>query len=420
MMQDPSTEISLDTQLQRFLNEETPGLEIIRQELTVFSPFSVFHPNEEGSGHLALWAWVLNPKGSHACGPAFLERFAQFIRHLPSDILSSVLLSNHSHTEVHQAWNFKDLVVTNRPAGWALVIEHKAEKESSLEEQLTAHQMRSQRDFEDGMYVHYVVVSQRLFEARRFPGLDGYDTMLFQDALLVLEQTLAHAQPKPSVKEFIQSYIRFFNTHFMTNSRDLVHTAQAIYWKHREAIEFILKNRPVLNTSEHFQDVFRFFKDEDMYATLTPQKDEIFRFLPVSVQEKFRYGGYSWHHMFEIFCVELCFEETTITAKFVFGGIWHKDPERREQLQEVKDRLFENMRQFDTLRDFLVERSHARGRYPSVAQVELMHLRDLEEFNGNFAEAFRVRFEYFEREVLGPWTEEVLERIPDRDRHLFP
>jgi hypothetical protein len=124
--------------------------------------------------------------------------------------------------------------------------------------------------------------------------------------------------------------------------------------------------------------------------------------------------------MFEIFCVELCFEETTITAKFVFGGIWNKDPERREQLQEVKDRLFENMRQFDTLRDFLVERSHARGRYPSVAQVELMHLRDLEEFNGNFAEAFRVRFEYFEREVLGPWTEEVLERIPDRDRHLFP
>lgn len=419
-MYETSEEVGLDFQLQRFLIEETSMLEKIRNEIKSFNPFTIFNAETKHPGHLRFWGWILNPNESHGCGSAFLDRFAQFIRHLPAEIRTSILLSNHRHTEVHQAWNFKDLVVTNRKAGWALVIEHKAEIEPPLEEQLSAHQLGSQKDFEDGIYVHYIVISQRLFDARRFPGLDGYDTLLYQDSLLLLEQSIEHAQPSPEVELFIKSYIRYFNTFYMTHSRDLVHTAQSIYWKHREAIEFIIKNRPVLNTPENFQEVFRFFRDEEMYVTLTPQKDEIFRFLPASVQEKFRYGGYSWHHMFEIFCIELCFEEETITAKFVFGGIWHKDPERREQLQEVKDRLFENMREFDSLKDFIVERSHSRGRYPSVAQVELMHISDLEEFNGNFGEAFRARFEYFEREVLGPWTEEVLERIPDRDRNIFP
>lgn len=400
--------------LQKFLADEDLVLERIKTEINRFNPFNVTEDPKQPASHSRFWAWILDPSGSHNCGPWFLNRFAQSVYHLPLEVKNRISLADHSKTKVHFGYNHKDISIENTEAGWVLLVDNRVEDGPALDQSALQYQLHSQKQLPEPAYAHYILLSPRPFDARRMPGLDGYDTFLYGEALYMLEEGLELLKPDREVADFIRFYIKYFKQQFMTTGKDLMTLAQQIYWKHKDALDFIMKHRPVLNVPDNFQEVFRFFKDDERYAILTPQKDEIFRFLPSEVQDKFRYGSFSWHHMYEMFCLEMVFEAERIDIRFTFGGIWHKDPERREQLQEIKDRLFDEMQHFSSLDGLLTERGHPRSKYPAVASYHLMNIEDLQEFNGQFHDAFKLRFEEFERDVLGPWVEEVLDRIPDR------
>jgi hypothetical protein len=400
--------------LQHFLLEEEFNLEKLRRESTRFNPFYHLMGNSNGAHHLVFWKWLLDPNQNHGCRDWFLRKLVLSAYHIPAAIKNQIQLSNHSYTEVHNQYNHQDLVIENRRSGWALLVGAAPEEDLPIDHLAIQYQQHSQRDFAPQAYVHYILLATRPHEARRLPGMDGYDTILFNEVHQWLGEGLSSLELDEPIALFIDHYKRYLKLEVMSAGKELRNLAQQIYWKHKSALDYILANRPILNTPEHFQDVFKFFREDERYAALTPQKDEIFRFLPVIIQDKFRYGSYSWHHMYEMFCLEMVFEDDAIMVKFTFGGIWHKDAERREYLQQLKDSMFDTMQRFESLQPYLSERGHSRGKYPAVALYPLMHLSDLEEAEGDFMQAFLHRFDEFERTVLWPWTEEVSQYIPDR------
>lgn len=69
--------------LQKFLADEDLVLERIKTEINRFNPFTVTEDPKQPASHSRFWAWILDPSGSHKCGPWFLNRFAQSVYHCP-------------------------------------------------------------------------------------------------------------------------------------------------------------------------------------------------------------------------------------------------------------------------------------------------------------------------------------------------
>lgn len=230
--------------LDKFLVDNAE-LEELSARLSVFNIFGTLRIKKAEIRHSNVLAWLLDPRGSHGTGQAFLRR-----------VLSTILLDNESaevdltpaqielmdmmDVEIRREWRNIDLIAFSESNKWVLLVENKI-KGSATTTQL----------------LRYIKLMKKEFP--NFTIIPVLLTLDVEDGLDIAEEAgficWSHAQMYYIVnhvfnqrKEGIPQDAKIFLEHYLVILRritmqdeEIVKLCKAIYKKHKDAIDLIVE-----------------------------------------------------------------------------------------------------------------------------------------------------------------------------------
>lgn len=395
--------------LKNVVIDESQNLEKLKLYLSQPNFMEILGVSHRELQHSNFLSWMLNSNASHNIGNYFLKSFINLLN-ISSEDKIRINLSNLENTKVHRELYDIDLLIVNEDLKFTICIENKIKSGKSGENQLLKYNEIVENIWSDEKHKNYYVYLTPFPRTLTDKEIEiDYINITYQSILDILNDTITSKQPNTETKPLIEHYIKNLEKNIMGVSKE-VKLAQEIYQKHKEAIDFIVNNKPSLYSRELFDKINDFFKNHDNYENLTPKNKSIIRILPKEIIPYFEYDTKSWAETNTSFALEIFCEQERIWMKFCFGAIWNEND--RERLQKIKDENFKKMQGFSSISRKVAKRSKSSSKYPSVANFDIIKINDkvFEESEDAFT-AFVKKFNKFEENTLNKWTEEVKEKI---------
>ncbi len=192
-----------------------------------------------------MLAWLLTPSETHGLGATFLRRFLSrlLIENEEVDVSmtpAKVELMRLEDVEVRREWQNIDILVHSPSGGWSLLIENKIKsKESSR--QLRKYKESIEREFPGGEIIP-VYLTLEGEDPSEEGKEDGYIS-LSHARILDLAEGIAeqHRSRIPADAGILVDHYLATLRRLTMKDRELVDLCKAIYRKHREAIDLIVK-----------------------------------------------------------------------------------------------------------------------------------------------------------------------------------
>ena len=183
-----------------------------------FNLFSILSIERYELKHSALIANLLDPKGSHGCGDAFLRAFFEIALKERTYLFEDCTLP-HSYTEYYtgpiagDTGGRIDILVESKSSHYGLIIENKIYA-GDQDKQLTRYDNYGKKTFGAGRYLLVYLTlfgSEASKESTATKSAEevGYLRLSYaEDILRWLEQCVRLADNKPLVRESLNQYIR--------------------------------------------------------------------------------------------------------------------------------------------------------------------------------------------------------------------
>ena len=227
--------------------ETDPALVHLERMLGEFDAFTFLGISRSEEIHSNILAWLLNPRGSHAIGEAFLVNFLRKTKAATTEEIEKV---DWSATDVRREWRnvvdgqsgFLDILVLNRDARYLCAIENKVFS-SEHSEQLTRYRKALEKEFEDFRKSHLFLTRHgvrpgRTEEQRVWTSVDyGMILKLVDD---VIDHDVANGND--DVVAFLRQYTTTLRRVIVPHT-ELRQMANRLYFKHRQAIDLIISQR---------------------------------------------------------------------------------------------------------------------------------------------------------------------------------
>ena len=204
--------------------------------------------------HSKVLAWLLDPKGSHGAGEHFLRGFL-IQAAVRTDLLAEKAAFDWSATRVRREWlhvvdderGFLDIILLNEEEGFLCAVENKIGS-AEHDDQLTRYRNALANEY-PAYDRHHVFLTPGGTRPYRAEERKWWATLEYSKVAQLVEETRkssTNAMPK-DVGVFLQQYSTTLRREvvpdFETSTRQ---RARQIYFEHREAIEFLIENKPDL------------------------------------------------------------------------------------------------------------------------------------------------------------------------------
>ena len=391
--------------LQNLVIDEALNLEKIKNASKNQSFMEILGVGHKELQHSNFLKWLFDPSGSHQIGDYFLRGFINLLN-FPADKKIVINLSDLADTTILREKENIDILVSNKKLKFTICIENKI-WHGLAEHQLPKYYEIVERKKEEEEHLNlYVFLTP--FPRYLPPEFEGiYQNITYSTVLNLINSTIENNNIPEENLAMISDYLNNLNKNILGQTSE-IQLAQAIYQRHKTAIDFIWQYRP--NFGSLFKEIGNYFSESQKYENLTPNDGQIIRILPKQISNKFKHLFGSWGETDAMFAIELFCEADRVWIKFCFGGI--NNAENKSENQKIKDDYFQTMKEFSSLAKYKVQRSKSTSTYPSVANVELIRIDDkLVLESASIMEAFIKKFEEFERNTLNQWEKEVNEKI---------
>ena len=394
----------MEKALEQLVVAETLNLEKIEEALNSFNPLEVMGVVHRELQHSNVLGWLLDPKGSHKMGNYFLKGFISELDMFGAERIE-LLLSDLDQVEVRREWENIDIVIAGREPSFAIVIENKVWAGRTGADQLLRYRKKAEQllgDFDRQYFVFLTPFPQTLSaeeEQARYINLTYETVVAILKSLPFDDLSISN-----DVNSFIEHYIKTLQNNIIMDSEH-IRLARQIYKRHRQALDFIVNNKPVLWSPKLF-GLVRDYIDAHPKLTLYTRDDQrIIRFLPKSIEQKFHKPFEGWTDTNLMFALEIFIEAERIWVKFCFAAIYNQ--KEKEALQKIKDDYYWKMAEFPSLKNNRVS-SGPQYNYPAVARFELFHLNETLEVDAEgFFKDFKKPFEQFLEKELTAFEEDV-------------
>ena len=223
-----------------------------RREVNFFEVLGV-HDSE--AVHSNVLAWLLNPQANHGAGSHFLENFldrtveAANDLGIPSADPTKIRSIDWSETEVRREWQYIDILILNRKAGFVCAVENKIRADEGFSDagvsQLTGYRETLKREF-PGFAKHRVFLSPSGVASRSDVECRFWvpaDYAAIRELVVGTMENYGHDASKEG-RPFLSQYEAVLRRNIVPDKNDITRIAQEIYLEHRDAIELIYRNKP--------------------------------------------------------------------------------------------------------------------------------------------------------------------------------
>lgn len=394
--------------LQSFILKESQSLQKIDSESRKQTFMEILGVSHKELQHSNFLSWLFSPTESHNINDFFLRGFINLLDIHPTKQIF-LNLADLSDTKVIREKDNIDIFLVNEKLKFSICIENKIW--SGLgEHQLSKYYQITEDKFSDDYLKVYVYLSPFV---RLIPieNQSNYINIIYSDISNLLKETLRFNDLPNEYLTMINDYLNNLDKNILGQTTE-IELAQAIYKKHKRAIDYIWRHRPNFRTI--FNDINVFFQNHEEYENLTPNDKRIIRILPKKIINKFKYPFNSWGGTESMFALELFCEDERIIMTFCFGGIWGYEnlPDEHQKYQEIKNKYFEKMKSFKSISKYIRLKSKPTSNYPYIATKEIIQIDSSIIFESDsLFDAFKKAFGDFETTTLNYWTEEVNENI---------
>jgi len=394
----------MEKALEKLVVQETLNLEKIEEALNSFNPLEVMGVVHRELQHSNVLGWLLDPSGSHKMGNYFLKGFITELDMSGAERIE-LLLSDPNKVEVRREWENIDIVIAGREPSFAIIIENKVWAGRTGADQLLRYRKKAEQllgDFDRQYFVFLTPFPQSLSADEEQAR---YINITYETAVGILNSLpFSDLGISKDVTSFIEHYIQTLQNKIIMDSEH-IRLARKIYKRHRQALDFIMNNKPVLWSPKLFELVRDYIDAHPKLTLYTRDDPKIIRFLPKAIEQKFHkpFDGWADHNL--MFALEVFIEAERIWVKFCFAGIYNE--KEKESLQKIKDDYYWKMAEFPSLKNNRVS-SGPQYNYPAVARFELFHLSSTLEVDANgFFKDFKEPFEKFVEKELVAFERDV-------------
>ena len=214
-----------------------------------FNMFEAIGHTRREESHSDFLAFLLDPNETHGLGANFLTRFVIEVVKAPQPesrplSLSKIALMNLTGCDVRRERSLGqsgrlDVLCVDQTHKFLLAIENKVDSGEGED------QLEKYRCFLENQYPDFQRVLAYLTPDNNKPSDESWIPVGYNDVLSIVE-TLAVKYRKSlgeAVVMALDHYARMLRRHIVTDDK-LVETAEAVYQKHKVALDFIFEQRP--------------------------------------------------------------------------------------------------------------------------------------------------------------------------------
>jgi hypothetical protein len=278
--------------------------------------FNILKISQNEIRHSNFLAWLLTPNESHNLGSLFLKWFLKEV--FSSDLIKwanefTIDSINLINVQVLREWKHIDIVLVHED--FVIAIENKV-KSNEHSNQLKRYLDKINDNFPDKdkgfVYLTLEGLTPQSEEDQNEYVPIGYDVIKsrIEIVLDVYKESLSD-----KVKNYIEDYLLILNREIMKEDES-IELARELYKNHKEAIDFIIENRP--DRIAEIREIIESRIEEHGYVLQTCNKYYA-RFLTERLVDIIPRTGVSGWRGNESFLFEMSYWEKSISLKFVIS-----------------------------------------------------------------------------------------------------
>lgn len=305
---------SILTKLSDFVKD--PTLEKLELKLNEPNFFYILNFQKAEIRHSNFLAWLMDPKENHRLGDLFLKRVLKDIFSnqnydwIDEFTIDSIELSN---VEIRREWNYIDIFIIIND--FVICIENKIDSKEH------SNQLQRYKNIIDTNYKNhnkaFVYLTPYGNEPETIHNNNEFKTYSYEQILINIENILnLHSESlSPRIKNYIEDYLLILKREIM-KEEEANELANRIYTAHKDAIDFIIENKP-----DRLTDVGVIFEEiiKDKGYVLGSKNKGYVRFLTKELASIIPKSGFQGWKGKEAFLFEIDFWPKTITFKTVIS-----------------------------------------------------------------------------------------------------
>ena len=254
--------------------------------------------------HSNVLAWLLDPNGSHGLHGRFLDGFLQSCgaTRLPESRMAQTVVEREYYLEEDRASGRVDVLVVNKEAGLACVVENKVGSDESGS-QLAYYRRVAPSALEcDRIWFVYLTPDGR--RPRDPRERDAWTVATYRDVVRLVDLAVDSWASNESVRAFLRLYAITLRRNIVLELNDDFHaSARRIYRKHQRVMDLICDNRDRYQI-DYNGETYRMVRDavgaNDRLANVRSNPPYA-RFLPASWEEFDELRLSSWPYRMALF-----------------------------------------------------------------------------------------------------------------------
>lgn len=371
--------ISIETALTKLVTD-CPELAQLEVKLSEFNIFRVLGAGRSELRHSNMLAWLCDPSASHGLGDLFTRRWLMSLMVQAAEMDSppqgwispiEIDVMDIDHVEAHREYDRIDLLIEIRLATgdrWIVCIENKVGARQG-EDQLERYHRKVESRFSAVSRRTYVFLTAHGEEAKRPEFIET----TYSSVADVLRQCIRQKEDLigSEPKILLNHYEQLLREDFMEES-EAEELARKIYSKHRQALDFIFKNRidPISEATSALENALA-REAGRLKLKMEPCNKGYVRFIPDEWAVAANSGGSAWGGAGRYLLCEVSLWSKTAVLTIVVG----QAPE--DWAQKVWDHALQKRPPFSPTKQ--KRPKHYAKVFASASDISIEKLRGLEE-----------------------------------------